>query len=80
MLPSNRIQIIEQTKFTYSPLGKALEKQIEKQVDALKFLSLSNKATGLKQTEVIFPKTFMIQLITYKLKGIVQLQDIIKSN
>ena len=33
MLPSNLIQIIEKTKFTYS----ALEKQTENQVDALKF-------------------------------------------
>ena len=43
ILPSNQQQIIEQAKFTYSPLGKALEKQIKtiedqgkKQVDALK--------------------------------------------
>ena len=45
MLPTNQQQIIEQTKFTYSPLGKAFEKQIktiedqgEKQIDALKDL------------------------------------------
>ena len=43
ILPSNQQQIIEQTKFTYSPLEKAFEKQIktiedqgEKQIDALK--------------------------------------------
>ena len=43
ILPSNQQQIIEQTKFTYSPLWKAFEKQIkttedqgEKQIDALK--------------------------------------------
>ena len=29
ILPSNQHQIIEQAKFTYSPLGKAFEKQIE---------------------------------------------------
>ena len=29
MLPSNRIQIIEQTKFSYSALVKALEKVTE---------------------------------------------------
>ena len=29
ILPSTRQQIIEQTKFTYSPLGKAFEKQIK---------------------------------------------------
>ena len=28
ILPSNQKQIIEQTKFTYSPLGKAFEKHI----------------------------------------------------
>ena len=45
ILPSNQQQIIEQTKFIYSLLGKAFEKQIktiedqgEKQIDALKDL------------------------------------------
>ena len=51
ILPSNRRQIIEQAKFTYSPLGTALEKQTEKQVIALKFLNLSNKTDGLKHVE-----------------------------
>ena len=42
ILPSNQQQIIEQTKFTYSPLGKAFKKekaikyQGKKQVEALK--------------------------------------------
>ena len=43
ILPSNQQQKIQQAKFNYSPLGKALEKQRktiedqgEKQVDALK--------------------------------------------
>ena len=43
ILPSNQQQIIEQAKFTYSPLGNTFEKQIKtiedqgkKQVDALK--------------------------------------------
>ena len=45
ILPSSQQQIIEQTKFTYSPLGKAFDKQIKtiedqgkKQVDALEKL------------------------------------------
>ena len=45
ILPSTQQQIIEQTKFTYSPLGKAFDKQIKtiedqgkKQVDALEKL------------------------------------------
>ena len=29
ILPSNKQQIIEQAKFTYSPLGKAFEKQVK---------------------------------------------------
>ena len=29
ILPSNQQQIIQQAKFAYSPLGKALEKQIK---------------------------------------------------
>ena len=50
ILPSNQQQIIEQTKFTYCPLGKAFEKQIratedqgKKQVDALKNLKLKRR-------------------------------------
>ena len=50
ILPSNQQQIIEQTKFTYSPLGKAFEKQIitiedkgQKQIDALENLKDQNK-------------------------------------
>ena len=45
ILPSNQQQIIEQARFTYSPLGKAFEKQIktiedkgQKQIDALESL------------------------------------------
>ena len=44
ILPSNQQQIIQQAKFNYSPLGKALEKQIktiedqgEKQVKAIQY-------------------------------------------
>ena len=44
-MPSTQQQIIDQTKFTYSPLGKAFDKQIKtiedqgkKQVDALEKL------------------------------------------
>ena len=52
ILPSTQQQIIEQTKFTYSPLGKAFDKQIKtfedqgkKQVDALNTLISDNKVT-----------------------------------
>ena len=50
ILPSNQQQIIDQTKFTYSPLGKAFEKQTKtiedqekKQLDALESLKPSDK-------------------------------------
>ena len=58
ILPSNQQQIIEQAKFTYSPLGKAFEKQIKtiedqgkKQVDALENLkpkAIENGSNGNK--------------------------------
>ena len=59
MLPSNQRQIIEQAKFTYSPLGKALGKQTKtiedqgiKQVKALKALKSEEE---LESVEGLFP-------------------------
>ena len=50
ILSSNQQQIIEQAKFTYSPLGKAFEKQTKtiedqgkKQIDALESLKPSDE-------------------------------------
>ena len=50
ILPSNQQQIIQQAKFTYSPLGKAFEKQIKtiedqgkKQVKAIQDKQITNK-------------------------------------
>ena len=68
ILPSNQQQIIEQAKFTYSPLGKAFEKQIktiedqgQKQVDALKDLkpkeqikSIKDKSNNKSKAAIIF--------------------------
>ena len=57
ILPSNQQQIIEQAKFTYSPLGKAFEKQIKtiedqgkKQVDALENLKPKEETKPIKDT------------------------------
>ena len=54
ILPSNQQQIIEQAKFTYSPLGKAFEKQIktiedqgQKQVDALESLKTQEQTKAI---------------------------------
>ena len=52
ILPPNQQQIIEQARFSYSPLGKAFEKQIKtiedqgkKQVEALNTLKSNNQLT-----------------------------------
>ena len=65
ILPSNQQQIIEQARFTYSPLGKAFEKQIKtiedqgkKQIDALE---------SLKPKEETKPKIPKILIIRIKL-------------
>ena len=68
ILPSNQQQIIEQTKFTYSPLGKAFDKQIKtiedhgkKQVDALENLKpkeetkpVEDKSNNQSRATIIF--------------------------
>ena len=68
ILPFNQQQIIEQTKFTYSPLGKAFEKQIKtiedqgkKQIDALEGFKpkeqtkpIEDKSNNQSKAKVIF--------------------------
>ena len=56
ILPSNQQQIIEQTKFAYSTLGKGFEKQIKtiedqgkKQIDALKSLKLKEQTKPFEE-------------------------------
>ena len=63
ILPSNQQQIIEQAKFTYSPLGKAFEKQIKtikdqgkKQVDTLETLKLKEQTKPIKDKSNNQPK------------------------
>ena len=55
ILPSNQKQIIEQAKFTYSPLGKAFEKQIktiedqeEKQIKSLEDLKPKEQTKAIE--------------------------------
>ena len=55
IIPSNQQQIIEQAKFTYSPLGKAFEKQMKtiedqgkKKVDALENLRLKEETKPIE--------------------------------
>ena len=55
-MPSNQRKIIKdkQTKFAYSLLGNAFEKETENQVGAIKSLKPSNEKDELKQIDVIF--------------------------
>ena len=80
ILPSNRRQIKEKAEFAYSHWRKALEKQTEKHVGALKSLDFSHKNNELKQIGGIFPLNLMINLIFVKLNKIVNLQDITKTD
>ena len=67
ILPSNQQQIIEQAKFTYSPLGKTFEKQIKtiedqgkKQVDALENLKPKEQTKPIKDKSNNRPKATII--------------------
>ena len=62
ILPSNQQQIIEQAKFTYSPLGKAFEKQIKTIEDQGK---KQVKAIQDKQIESILIKMLIIKINYY---------------
>ena len=94
ILPSNQQQIIEQTKFTYSPLGKAFDKQIKtiedqgkKQVDALNTLKSDNKITIKKYTYdpndtpfISRQKEIFNKLIVERLEKIADLDERVNSN
>ena len=67
ILPSDQQQIIEQAKFTYSPLGKAFEKKIktvedqgQKQVDALENLKPKEEAKPIEDESNNQPKSTII--------------------
>ena len=76
ILPSNQQQIIEQARFTYSPLGKAFVKQIktiedkgQKQIDALESLKPKEQTKSIKE---IFPEGYdnvKIKMNKIKLKN-----------
>ena len=79
ILPSNQQQIIEQAKFTYSPLAKAFEKQTKtiedqgkKQVDALKsFESLKPKekrqiGNKKRQNQLIMMTIILLKWLKYE--------------
>ena len=57
ILPSNKQQIIEQAKFTYSPLGKAFEKQTKTIEDQGEKQTKTIKDQGEKQIKAIRDKS-----------------------
>ena len=81
ILPSNQQQITEQTKFTYSPLGKAFDKQIKtiedqdkKQVDAFNSLKSDNKLE-IKDKDIIPESSFANDESRKELNKIKEMQE-----
>ena len=78
ILPSNQQQIIEQARFTYSPLGKDSEKQIkiiedqgQKQIDALKSLKPKEQTKPIEDKSNNQSRaTIMFNYLTNKKKEI----------
>ena len=84
ILPSNQQQIIEQARFTYSPLGKAFEKQIKttedqgkKQVDALENLKPKEERKPIedKSNNKSKSKTIFNELINKRKELMIELYD-----
>ena len=80
ILPSNQQQIIEQAKFTYSPLGKAFEKQIKtiedqgkKQTDTLENLKAKEQTKPIDDKSNNKSKaTFIFDDLINKRKGLMK--------
>ena len=67
ILPSNQQQVIEQAKFTYSPLGKAFEKQRSGKINQISAIKDSGKQIieskeGAKNDFDINKKKYLIGL------------------
>ena len=80
ILPSNQQQIIEQAKFTYSPLGKAFEKQIKtiedqgkKQVDALENLKPKAIERGSNDNKPIITKEIYNKILEERMDKILEM-------
>ena len=89
ILPSDQQQIREQAKFTYSPLGKAFEKQIktiedqgQKQVDALENLKPKEETRPIENNLIINEKLklYLINLLKKEKKMMNELYDSVDYN
>ena len=85
MLPSYQSRIIEKAKFTHSPLGEALEKQIKtiedqgiKQIEALKALKPEENKEDIKSVEGIFSKGMRTNEIKNEIDEIKKWEEKIK--
>ena len=73
ILPSNQQQIIEQARFTYSPLGKAFEKQIKTIEDQGKKQSEFKIEDNLKQLKNMLMMLKILHLSQNKKKYLMNL-------
>ena len=92
LIPSNQKQIIEQAKFTYSPLGKAFEKQIktiedqgEKQIKAIQdqgqVKTIKKYAYDAEDTPLISKqKEIFNELVDKRLDKITELDEKVNSD
>ena len=85
ILPSDQSRIIEQAKFTYSPLREAFKKQIKAiedkgrgQVEALKVLKPEENQQALESNEAIFPKEMRNNEIKIEIDEIKKWEENIK--
>ena len=72
-IPSNQQQIIEQARFTYSPLGKAFEKQIKTIEDQGKKQSEFKIEDNLKQLKNMLMMLKILHLSQNKKKYLMNL-------
>ena len=89
ILPSNQQQIVEQPRFTYSPLGKAFDKRIKaiedqgkKQVEALKDLKSGKQTKPIedKSNNQSKPTILFNDLINKRKKIMSKLHDSVDCN
>ena len=87
ILLSNQQQVIEQAKFTYSPLGKTFDKQIKtikdqrgKQLEALNNLKLKEETKPIKDTPNNKAKAIFNELINERKEIMNTLYDSIDYN
>ena len=87
ILPPNQQKIIEQSKFTSSPLGRAFEKQIKtiedqrkKQVDALKFLEPKTIESGSNDNKPIITKEIYNNILEERMEEILEMRKEINYN